>query len=107
MDFVRKPEVFDVVVASNLFGDILTDLSAQVTGSGTGDYGLWPSGDLYVPPSFGDGTQPVGAFNARGTWANLRMHVSELPEFGFDPRGWIYQPVGLPWPAGLPVRELP
>ena len=26
MDFVRKPESFDVVVASNLFGDILTDL---------------------------------------------------------------------------------
>src|SRR5438874_4263276 len=33
MDFVRKPESFDVVVASNLFGDILTDLSAIVTGS--------------------------------------------------------------------------
>jgi tartrate dehydrogenase/decarboxylase/D-malate dehydrogenase len=33
MDFVRKPETFDVVVASNLFGDILTDLSAAVTGS--------------------------------------------------------------------------
>jgi tartrate dehydrogenase/decarboxylase/D-malate dehydrogenase len=33
MDFVRKPEVFDVLVASNLFGDILTDLSAIVTGS--------------------------------------------------------------------------
>jgi tartrate dehydrogenase/decarboxylase/D-malate dehydrogenase len=33
MDFVRKPEAFDVVVASNLFGDILTDLSAAVTGS--------------------------------------------------------------------------
>jgi tartrate dehydrogenase/decarboxylase/D-malate dehydrogenase len=33
MDFVRKPEIFDVVVASNLFGDILTDLSAAVTGS--------------------------------------------------------------------------
>jgi tartrate dehydrogenase/decarboxylase/D-malate dehydrogenase len=33
MDFVRRPEVFDVVVASNLFGDILTDLSAIVTGS--------------------------------------------------------------------------
>src|SRR5579884_3138292 len=28
MDFVRRPESFDVVVASNLFGDILTDLSA-------------------------------------------------------------------------------
>jgi tartrate dehydrogenase/decarboxylase/D-malate dehydrogenase len=33
MDFVRRPEVFDVVVASNLFGDILTDLSAIITGS--------------------------------------------------------------------------
>ena len=33
MDFVRKPEAFDVVVASNLFGDILTDLSAIVAGS--------------------------------------------------------------------------
>ncbi|MBO0698113.1 MAG: 3-isopropylmalate dehydrogenase [Zavarzinella sp.] len=33
MDFVRKPESFDVVVASNLFGDILTDLSAIVVGS--------------------------------------------------------------------------
>lgn len=33
MDFVRKPEAFDVVVASNLFGDILTDLSAAVAGS--------------------------------------------------------------------------
>jgi tartrate dehydrogenase/decarboxylase/D-malate dehydrogenase len=33
MDFVRRPEAFDVVVASNLFGDILTDLSAIVVGS--------------------------------------------------------------------------
>ena len=33
MDFVRKPETFDVVVASNLFGDILTDLGAMITGS--------------------------------------------------------------------------
>jgi tartrate dehydrogenase/decarboxylase/D-malate dehydrogenase len=33
MDFIRKPEVFDVVVASNLFGDILTDIGAIITGS--------------------------------------------------------------------------
>jgi tartrate dehydrogenase/decarboxylase/D-malate dehydrogenase len=42
MDFVRKPEAFDVVVASNLFGDILTDLSAAVTGS----IGLAASGNI-------------------------------------------------------------
>jgi tartrate dehydrogenase/decarboxylase/D-malate dehydrogenase len=33
MNFVRRPHSFDVVVASNLFGDILSDLSAMVTGS--------------------------------------------------------------------------
>ncbi len=33
MNFVRRPHTFDVVVASNLFGDILSDLSAIVTGS--------------------------------------------------------------------------
>ena len=42
MDFVRRPEDFDVVVASNLFGDILTDLSGAVTGS----IGLNPSANL-------------------------------------------------------------
>ena len=33
MDFIRKPESFDVVVGSNLFGDILTDIAAIITGS--------------------------------------------------------------------------
>lgn len=33
MNFVRRPQSFDVVVASNLFGDILSDLSAILTGS--------------------------------------------------------------------------
>ncbi len=33
MEFIRKPEIFDVVVASNLFGDILTDIGAIITGS--------------------------------------------------------------------------
>jgi tartrate dehydrogenase/decarboxylase/D-malate dehydrogenase len=31
--FVTRPEMFDVVVASNLFGDILTDLGAVIQGS--------------------------------------------------------------------------
>ena len=33
MDLVRRPEHFDVMVASNLFGDILTDIGAMVSGS--------------------------------------------------------------------------
>lgn len=42
MDFIRRPETFDVVVASNLFGDVLTDIAATVTGS----LGLAPSGNI-------------------------------------------------------------
>jgi tartrate dehydrogenase/decarboxylase/D-malate dehydrogenase len=33
MNFIRRPESFDVVVASNLFGDILSDISAIIAGS--------------------------------------------------------------------------
>jgi tartrate dehydrogenase/decarboxylase/D-malate dehydrogenase len=32
MDFVRRPERFDVVVATNLFGDILSDLGGIIVG---------------------------------------------------------------------------
>jgi tartrate dehydrogenase/decarboxylase/D-malate dehydrogenase len=32
MNFVRQPERFDVVVASNLFGDLLTDLGGVIAG---------------------------------------------------------------------------
>ena len=42
MDFIRRPETFDVVVASNLFGDILTAIGAIITGS----MGLAPSGNI-------------------------------------------------------------
>jgi len=42
MNFIRRPQSFDVVVGSNLFGDILSDISAMVTGS----IGLAPSANL-------------------------------------------------------------
>jgi len=32
MDLVRRPERYDVIVTSNLFGDILSDLAAELTG---------------------------------------------------------------------------
>src|SRR5437879_13334765 len=42
MNFIRRPESFDVVVASNLFGDILSDISAIIVGS----MGLAPSANI-------------------------------------------------------------
>jgi tartrate dehydrogenase/decarboxylase/D-malate dehydrogenase len=42
MNFIRRPESFDVVVGSNLFGDILSDISAIIVGS----MGLAPSANI-------------------------------------------------------------
>jgi tartrate dehydrogenase/decarboxylase/D-malate dehydrogenase len=55
MDVVRNPKGYDVIVASNLFADILSDLTASVTG--------------------GIGLAPGASFNAKGR---------SLPGF-FDP----------------------
>jgi tartrate dehydrogenase/decarboxylase/D-malate dehydrogenase len=55
MDLVRRPDAFDVIVASNLFGDILTDLGAAVTGS----LGLAPSANLNPSRVFPSMFEPV------------------------------------------------
>ncbi len=55
MDLVRKPESFDVIVASNLFGDILTDLTAAVTGS----IGLASSGNINPTRHYPSMFEPV------------------------------------------------
>lgn len=47
MQLVRDPRQFDVIVTSNMFGDILSDEASQITGS----IGLLPSASL------GDGTR--------------------------------------------------
>jgi 3-isopropylmalate dehydrogenase len=43
MDLVRNPDAHDVVVTSNLFGDILSDLAAILTGG----LGLAPSANIH------------------------------------------------------------
>ena len=53
--FVRHPDWFDVVVASNLFGDILSDLGAAVVGS----MGLAPSANLNPEREFPSMFEPV------------------------------------------------
>jgi tartrate dehydrogenase/decarboxylase / D-malate dehydrogenase len=53
--FVQHPDWFDVVVASNLFGDILSDLGAAVAGS----IGIAPSGNLNPERSYPSMFEPV------------------------------------------------
>ena len=64
MDLVRWPEDFDVIVASNLFADILSDIAAVVTGS----MGLAPSANVNPEGSYPSMFEPVhgAAFDIAG-----------------------------------------
>jgi tartrate dehydrogenase/decarboxylase/D-malate dehydrogenase len=53
--FVQRPQQFDVVVASNLFGDILSDLGPACTGT----IGIAPSANLNPTRSFPSLFEPV------------------------------------------------
>ncbi|MGV9265583.1 3-isopropylmalate dehydrogenase [Kitasatospora sp. NPDC003701] len=53
--FVTQPERFDVIVTDNLFGDILTDLAAAVTGG----IGLAASGNINPSGDFPSMFEPV------------------------------------------------
>jgi len=53
--FVQRPQVFDVVVASNLFGDILSDLGPAVCGT----IGIAPSGNINPERKFPSLFEPV------------------------------------------------
>jgi len=71
MDLIRQPQRYQVIVASNLFGDIVSDVAAEVTGG----LGLAPSANIHpgrnalfepvhgsAPDIAGRGTaNPVGA----------------------------------------------
>jgi len=86
MDFVRRPEEFDVVVASNLFGDILTDLGAIVTGS----LGLAPSANIALDGDAPSMFEPVhgsapdiagqGIANPLATVRSVAMLFDDLGE---------------------------
>jgi hypothetical protein len=92
----------------------------QIVGDATvtGDYGLWPSADLYVPGSYGDALegagilQSQGALTARGQFAELKLHTYELAGYQWDARGWLLRaipytdpellhPEDLVWPVGI------
>ena len=49
MQLVRNPKQFDVIVTDNLFGDLLSDAAAMLTGS----LGMLPSASLGVPMANG------------------------------------------------------
>ena len=82
--FVLQPGRFDVVVASNLFGDILSDLGPATTGT----IGLAPSANLNPERSFPSLFEPV--------------HGSAPDIYGRN----IANPVAMIWSAALMLQFL-
>src|SRR2546421_8196083 len=82
--FVRHPDWFDVVVGSNLFGDILSDLGPAVVGS----IGIAPSANLNPEKEFPSMFEPV--------------HGSAPDIAG---RG-IANPIGQIWSGAMMLRHL-
>jgi hypothetical protein len=95
-------------------GQVIT----SATGQFAGDYGNWPSADLYVPNSYGDPLEGSGIqtsqgnLNARGVNASLLLHTYELQGYQWDARGWLLRaipytdpellhPEDLIWPVGV------
>jgi tartrate dehydrogenase/decarboxylase/D-malate dehydrogenase len=82
--FVNRPEIFDVVVGSNLFGDILSDLGPGVTGT----IGIAPSANINPERDFPSMFEPV--------------HGSAPDIAG---RG-IANPIGQIWSAAMMLQHL-
>jgi hypothetical protein len=107
--YASNPTLQAMATAINALGN---GWSAQVVGDSSADYGLWPSVDLHVAPSFGDGTTSQGYLMTRGAFAELKMHTYELQGYQWDPRGWLLRaipytdpellhPEDLIWPVGI------
>lgn len=73
--FVMQPERFDVVVASNLFGDILSDLGPACTGT----IGIAPSANLNPERTFPSLFEPVHG-SAPDIYGKTLLTLS--PQFG-------------------------
>lgn len=82
--FVRRPETFDVVVASNLMGDILSDLGAACTGS----IGIAPSANLNPEMEYPSMFEPV--------------HGSAPDIYGQN----IANPIGQIWSGAMMLEHL-
>jgi 3-isopropylmalate dehydrogenase len=88
MQLVADPKAFDVVVAGNMFGDILSDIGAQITGS----LGMLPSASLgtgtpLFEPVHGSAPDLVGKDKANPlamilTAGMMFTHAAKRPDMG-------------------------
>lgn len=107
---VLRPSTFDVIVASNLFGDILSDLAGALTGS----IGVLPSANLNPEGTYPSMFEPVhgsapdiagrGIANPIGqVWAGCMMleHLGHV-----DAASRLFDAIAATTAAGITTRDL-
>lgn len=88
MDLVRRPERYEVLVASNLFGDIISDLAAEITGG----IGMAPSANIHpgrhalFEPVHGSAPDIAGQGKANPVGA-IRCVALMMDHFGLQEAG--------------------
>jgi len=97
MDFVRRPGRFDVVVASNLFGDILTDLAGAIIGG----LGLAASANINPERKFPSMFEPVHGSAPDIVGKNIANPVAAIQSAAM-----MLQWLNLPTPAAQIQRAV-
>src|SRR3954465_14893381 len=72
--FVQRPDFLDVVVATNLFGDILSDLGPACTGT----IGIAPSANLNPAGKFPSLFEPVHGSAADSAGRNIANPIGQI-----------------------------
>ncbi len=108
MQIVRNPKQFDVIVTSNLFGDILSDIAGMITGS----LGMLPSASIgknhaLYEPIHGSAPDIAGQNKANpiATIASVAMmfdYSFSLPEIAAE----IYQAIEATLATGLRTADI-
>jgi len=89
MQLIRQPKQFDVIVTDNLFGDILSDAAAMLTGS----LGMLPSASLGAPDAAGrrkslyepvHGSAPDIAGQGKANPLAMILSFAMALRYGFD-----------------------
>jgi 3-isopropylmalate dehydrogenase len=89
MQLVRNPKQFDVVVTNNIFGDILSDIAAQLTGS----LGMLPSASFGASsPRRGEVRRGASSAQPNNLTQQASPHPNPPPAGEGNPPG-VYEPI--------------
>ncbi|MEK6237393.1 MAG: isocitrate/isopropylmalate family dehydrogenase, partial [Planctomycetales bacterium] len=78
MWMIKNPEYYDVIVTTNMFGDIITDLGAMIQGG----LGVAAGGNLNPDPGGASMFEPMGGSAPKYTGKNVINPIAAIASMG-------------------------